>query len=122
MICIIAGGRDYSFTPSDIVLLDKILEEYGMTEIVSGCARGADTCGERWAVTHNLPVKQFPADWKKHGRVAGPIRNEEMAKYANMVILFPGGTGTNHMFKMAKKYRLHIIDLREKTYDIQTFL
>ena len=122
MICIIAGGRDYIFTQDDINILDKIYKEYQITEEVSGCARGADSCGESWAQSHNIPIKRFPADWKTHGKVAGFLRNEEMAKYANMVVLFPGGNGTTHMYKMAKKYGLHIIDLREKTYDIQTFL
>ena len=35
-------------------------------------------------------------------KAAGPIRNKEMAEYADAVALFPGGTGTESMFKEAK--------------------
>jgi hypothetical protein len=46
MKLIIAGGRDYKFTKSDLEKLDSI---EGITEVVSGGARGADKCGEIWA-------------------------------------------------------------------------
>jgi hypothetical protein len=70
-------------------------------EIVSGGAKGADTLGEQFAQTHNLPCKIFPADWKKYGRAAGPKRNAQMAEYANYgVALWDGKSrGTANMIK-----------------------
>lgn len=55
-------------------------------EIVSGCARGIDKCGELFAYNHRIKIKRFPANWKKYGKGAGSIRNAEMAEYADALI------------------------------------
>lgn len=51
-----------------------------VTEIVSGGTRGVDRLGERYAYRHGLPCKVFPAQWAKHGRSAGPLRNMEFVE------------------------------------------
>jgi hypothetical protein len=56
--------------------------------VISGAAAGPDAAGISWATKHNIPVFLFPANWDKHGRAAGPIRNKEMAKFAALI---PGG-------------------------------
>ena len=116
MRLIIAGGRDYVFKQSDYDKLDNIISEgYQIGEVVSGACKtfdsdnnpqGADYFGECWANFHHIPIMRFPADWKKYGHAAGPIRNEEMAKYSDGLALFPGGRGTEHMWKMAVKHKL----------------
>lgn len=111
MKLIIAGGRDYHFTPADIAALDALLPE--VTEVVSGCASGADREGEEWAASHKIPIRKFPADWRNDGRAAGPIRNRLMAEYADAVILFPGGKGTMNMHDEAHMRGLRIIDRRQ---------
>ena len=86
MKLIIAGSRDftdYKFLERELELLDA-----RVTEVVCGCARGADELGHRWAVAHGKDVKMFPAKWDDHGRAAGPIRNAEMANYADEAIVF----------------------------------
>ena len=108
MKLIIAGGRDYHLTPDDFTKLDGI----DITVVVSGGAPGADRSGETYAECGNIPVKRFPAEWKKHGRAAGPIRNKQMAEYADGVALFPGGRGTASMCAEAKKAGIHIFDFR----------
>ena len=47
----------------------------------------------------------YPANWKKHGRAAGPIRNKQMLEEAkpDLVIAFPGGAGTANMVKQARE-------------------
>lgn len=106
MKLIIAGGRDYSLTAEDIRELDRM----PITEVVSGGATGADMSGEHYAEQRGLPVKKFMADWKSHGRGAGPIRNRLMADYADGVALFPGGRGTASMYAEAKKTGIEIFD------------
>ena len=112
MKTIIAGGRDLKKIPV-IMKLDQLEVRYGIkiTSVVSGCAPGADAAGEWWAETHNLPVHKYPADWNKLGKAAGPIRNREMAKNADAVILFPGGNGTNSMKSEAEKAGLKIYEI-----------
>lgn len=109
MKTIIAGGRDYFFSLEDEAFLDSL----PITEVVCGCAKGADTCGEEWALERGLPVKRFPAKWDKFGLGAGHIRNRQMALYAEVVVLFPGGKGTASMHKTAKELGLTIHKMKE---------
>ena len=112
MKCIIAGGRHYKFTENDYTKLDQLAAFYDITHVISGKCTGADTFGEIWAKSRDIPVIDMPADWVKFGIAAGPIRNEEMAKIADGCILFPGGSGTDNMYEVACKYELLIFDLR----------
>lgn len=103
---IIAGGRDYELTESDFSRLDEL----SIKEVVSGGAKGADLGGEIWAQSRKVPVKKFPADWKRFGPAAGPKRNQAMAEYADAVVLFPGGKGTASMRLLAEKEGILIYD------------
>lgn len=107
MKTIIAGGRDFD----DLPFLSEICDSFHdqITEVVSSGYRGADYQGELWAKSSGIPVKTFPADWNTLGRAAGPIRNKAMAEYADAVILFLGGRGTDSMRCLALKYGLTIL-------------
>jgi hypothetical protein len=48
------------------------------TIVVHGGARGADFFAGKAARELGLEVIEVPADWAKHGRAAGPIRNQLM--------------------------------------------
>lgn len=109
MKLIICGGREYRFTTRDRTLLNQI---EGVTEVVSGGARGADSEGESWAAFHNTPLTRFPANWGRWGKRAGFRRNIQMANYADAVAVFPGGKGTAHMFRIAEQHGLTIYDFR----------
>lgn len=109
MKTIIAGGRGYELTKADFLALDALT----ITEVVSGCARGADRGGERYAAMRKILVKKFPANWAKFGRRAGHIRNQDMADYAEQCVLFPGGAGTNSMFEKATAAGLVVHDWRK---------
>lgn len=112
MKIIIAGGRDFN----DYDLLrkqcDHLLQNQQANdiEIVSGTAKGADQLGEKYANEKGYKIAKFPANWDEHGQVAGFIRNEKMAKYADALIAFWDNCskGTSHMISMAKKYELKI--------------
>jgi len=101
MQVIIAGSRT-AWKYDDLIMA---VQESGfdITEVVSGCAPGADRLGERFAKQYNIPVKKFPADWNKHGKSAGVLRNLEMAEYAEALIALWDGKskGTAHMIKAA---------------------
>jgi len=110
---IIAGGRNYTLTSRDYHRLTTLLRDHAITEVVSGaCPTGADLCGEQWARAHEIPVKRFPADWARCGRVAGPMRNAAMAAYADALAVFPGGRGTESMLHEATSKGLTIFDFR----------
>ena len=50
MKVIIAGGRDYILTPTDLEWLEALHKVWCFSEIISGAAKGADEAGEVWAV------------------------------------------------------------------------
>lgn len=106
---IIAGGRDFDDYDLVVSTMDKLLQN--ITEpitIVCGMARGADTLGERYAISKGYEVAHFPADWGKFGKAAGYKRNEQMAQNADALVAFWDGRsrGTKHMIDLAHKYNL----------------
>lgn len=110
MRVIVAGGRDFKPSRKHIEWLINVLRSLNTTEVVCGMAKGADLFGKQVALKMNIPVKEFPADWNKYGRSAGPIRNAEMAKNADACILFPGGSGTANMKTLAQLNKLIIME------------
>lgn len=112
MKVIISGGRDYRLSSNDLSRLDALEPRIPITEVVSGGARGVDACGESWARARAIPVKRFTAHWDKQGKKAGPVRNAKMAEYADALVVFPGGSGTDDMVRKAVAAKLRIYDLR----------
>lgn len=84
--------------------------------IISGGARGADQLGEVFAIENAYKLKVMEADWKKHGRKAGMLRNEEMEKVADALIAIWDGrsVGTKNMiYRMRDANKpVFIIDAR----------
>lgn len=113
MKCIIAGSRSFVDANFAFNMLDEIHAREPITEVVSGKANGADHIGERWAKIHNIPVKEFPADWKKYGKAAGCIRNHEMGDYAQAAVIFwqneSPGSKDMHDYAMKKGLKLFTI-------------
>lgn len=106
MKTIIAGSREIDDIKFVIEAIN--LSKFKVTEIVCGEARGPDTSGKNWAFIHDVPVKSFPADWDGLKKRAGYVRNEQMAQYADALILIWDGEskGSKHMLDLAMKYKL----------------
>ncbi len=120
MNLIIAGGRDFD----DYYRLDKnltwLLQNVDRTTlaIFSGQAKGADRLGEIWATRNGITVRQFPADWDKHGKKAGILRNQEMldAGASHLVAFWDEKSrGTFDMISRAKKVGIHVRVVKYKT-------
>ena len=113
MIVIICGGIQYFLTPSDYAWLDELHATHNITEVVTGGAAGADTCGKQWAEKRWIDTVTFWANWKKHGKSAGFKRNIRMRDYLMYttehhqttcgVIGFSGGKGTAMMLALARE-------------------
>lgn len=108
MKAIVAGCRDVT----DFNLVQTAIDNSGfeITELVSGRATGVDALGERWARENSVKITTFPADWRTHGKAAGPIRNAQMAEYADALIAVWDGVsrGTKNMINEAKKRELNV--------------
>lgn len=114
MKLIIAGGRGINEIRHVYDAMDKFFPSDFLpstfSEIVSGCAYGADALGERFAAVQSIPIKRFPADWDRHGKPAGFIRNKEMAEYADALLLLWDGKskGSENMLLEAARRGLRI--------------
>lgn len=121
---IIAGPRDFNnqsfvFSALDMVFSKLIknskenTDSLGNIEIVEGGATGVDSLAKSYAISKYIKYKEFPADWNKHGRAAGPIRNKQMAEYSDILIAFRyvnnPSRGTENMIRQAKENNLKII-------------
>lgn len=115
MRALVCGGRNYA----DYTLLKEVLDGFEnfkgekITTVIHGAARGADTLAGRWARETGRQVEIYPANWKEHGKAAGPIRNREMLVEGRpeVVIAFPGGSGTANMVSISKKAGVTVIEV-----------
>lgn len=108
---IIAGGRDFNDYPLLTKTMDRLLSNVSEDIVIlCGKARGADALGERYTKERGYAIEYYPADWNRYGKIAGYIRNNEMAKRADALVAFWDGTsrGTAHMIETAKAHGLKI--------------
>jgi hypothetical protein len=108
---LICGDRNWK----DFAAIKRELHNlpHGST-IIHGDCRGADKIAGYIAKQLGLEVVAFPADWKNHGRAAGPIRNKQMLDDGkpDLVIAFhpdiASSKGTADMVKQARNRGLEV--------------
>ena len=106
---LVCGGRNFGRSPDERLMLSRTLDMAQPGSVIHGAARGADTLAGSWAKEHGLPIEAFPANWRPDGpngpvdMRAGLKRNKQMLEEAkpDLIIAFPGGSGTAHMVKTA---------------------
>ena len=81
--------------------LEKYLPE-GVTEIVSGGARGIDSCAKKYAIANGIPLKEFFPNYAEFGRRAPLLRNLEIIDYADIVLAFWDGQSHGTKFVIDK--------------------
>lgn len=111
MKTIIAGSR--IITDQSIVNKAIVDSKFNIIEVVLGGARGVDDCGLQYARENNLKFKIFVADWASYGKAAGPIRNRQMAEYAEQLILVWDGIskGSKNMKEEMNKLNKPIFEV-----------
>ena len=121
---IICGSREFDNYELLKIKCDKILEnklKNNKVVIVSGCARGADELGEKYAKERGLNIMKFPANWDKYGKRAGYLRNKLMAEVANACIAFldpnAENKGTKMMIRIAHEQKLLVREIKEIVED-----
>ena len=108
MRTIIAGSRNIT----DMALLNQVMLkiDWKPTLILCGRAHGVDWLGEQWAKANSIALKYYPAQWDKYGKMAGYLRNIQMAENADaLVALWDGKSkGTKHMIDIVTEKNLKI--------------
>lgn len=105
---LVCGGRKWTNRVLTFGVLDGYLQQFHLRGkpivIVEGGADGADTLAKEWAIKNDVPFEEYPADWSRYGRAAGPIRNQQMLDTGiDLVVAFPGGRGTADTIRRAEK-------------------
>ncbi len=110
---LVCGGRDFRDWNRLLTVLDHYHAINPFSLIIHGAARGADHMAGEWAVTRFVPVEEYPANWDRDGRTAGPIRNGQMLREGKptVVIAFPGGSGTAHMKHIAASAGIPVLEI-----------
>lgn len=117
MRVLITGGRDYKNRQRFNRYLDQFHWKNTIDLIIHGdCPTGADTLANDWATVNRVDCLPIAADWKKHGKSAGPIRNRLLVDegHPDVVIAFPGNTGTRDMITYARTKNIHIIEVEDE--------
>jgi hypothetical protein len=111
MRVLVCGGRDFDDHLAVVRALipykptgRALLEPSEHIIIHGGCPTGADKLADEWCDVFGVRKRVYLADWKKHGRAAGPIRNARMLAEGkpDLVLAFPGGRGTADMVRKAE--------------------
>lgn len=107
MYVLVCGGRNYQ----DYERVKTELADAQITFLISGGASGADSLAVIWANENNVPYRVYPAQWFKYGNSAGHKRNAQMLEMhpeIELVVAFPGGSGTEDMVRQAKKKEIPV--------------
>lgn len=110
-IILVCGGREYNDREFFYKTMDSAKPFFAKEFcIVQGQARGADRLAAVWAFERGCAMMAMPANWYTFDKGAGVIRNEWMLKFCKpeLVIAFPGGSGTAHMVKIARNANLPV--------------
>ena len=105
MRLLVFGGRFFDKWSYIYDCLDKAIEGEAIFCIIEGGADGADSIARQWARIRQVPCITHHADWKRHGKSAGPRRNIAMIQLWNPThaVGFPGRKGTAHMRELLLK-------------------
>lgn len=107
---IVCGGRRFGHGSSTEakearrIITHALLTLPQDATIVHGDAPGADRTAAKIAQSWGMTVEPHPAKWHLYGKQAGPKRNAQMVgKGADLLIAFPGGTGTADCVRRAEE-------------------
>lgn len=112
MRILVTGSRDWA----DVETIRDYLLLYsggkGTVLVHGGCPTGADKIAHDIASGWPWTIEVHHANWKKHGKAAGPLRNAEMVELgADVVLAFPMGEsrGTRNCIELAREAALRVV-------------
>lgn len=109
MKILVTGGREYSNKELVYRVLDSVLSNRGISLVIQGGAKGADSLAKEWCLERGVHSCQVDALWQHFGKAAGHRRNATMLKLSpDGCIAFKGGRGTEGMVSMCDKAGIKI--------------
>lgn len=115
---LVTGSRAWTDEAAVRTALTKAWRVLGRPFVLvhGGCPTGVDRIAADWAIEHHcayITAERHPADWKTHGKAAGPIRNAEMVNLgADVCLAFPLGEshGTRGCMALAEKAGIPVVN------------
>jgi predicted Rossmann-fold nucleotide-binding protein len=121
MRILVCGGRDYYEYSTLKNTLEDLCPERGPVVIIAGGASGADFLAKVFALDEYgdnafLTYEEYPANWQLFGKRAGMLRNQQMLDEGkpDIVVAFPGGSGTADMVKRAKNAGVKVVEVNRE--------
>lgn len=107
-------------------LIKETLDKYNdISHIISGGARGADSCAEKYAKENGITLTVLKPDYTKYASNRAPLeRNKDIINKSQRVIAFWDGKskGTQHAMKLARHQNKAVIVINYTTPKIGVFL
>jgi hypothetical protein len=126
MRVLVTGSRHWKNAAFIRMVLDRVAEVYGsgnLTIVHGACPSGADLIADQWArenAGRGVVVEPHPANWKRWGAAAGPIRNTEMVDLdAEVCLAFidPGSRGTLDCARKAEQAGIRVRPFHSSALD-----
>ena len=119
MRVLVSGGRDFTDEQLVFRVLDHLHQKIGIDALIEGEATGVDTFGKNWAISRQVVVEPYPADWDRYEGYAGRVRNAQMLREGkpDVLITFPGGDGTIDMRFKAIEAGVETVRIRRRQSD-----
>ncbi len=111
MIVAVIGSRSFN----DYELLNRTLEGYNISEIISGGAKGADSLAKEYATEKDIQIIEFLPEYDKYGKGAPLERNKTIVDNSDMVIAFWDGKSRG------TKFTIDYATRQEKSIEIIKF-
>lgn len=118
MRLLVSGGRDYQDFGTVFLCLEYLVAKNDIEFLVHGDCHedkprkgGADQLANEAARQLGIQRIKVPANWERHNKSAGPIRNNLMWKVMQPThgLIFPGGPGTQHMTEVLEKHEVNVL-------------
>lgn len=104
----VVGSRNLTVKDLGVYLPEDV------TEIVSGGAKGIDSCAREYALAHGIKLTEFLPEYSRYGRSAPIKRNITIIENADLVLAFWDGSsrGTKFVIDECKKRGVPVKILR----------
>lgn len=91
--------------PRDTVfqVLDFLTGREDVELMIHRGADGTEAAAEEWARERELASLRLPAQWKKRGERAGPVRDVQMLHLKpDLLVVFPAAPGADELVRRAR--------------------
>jgi len=118
----VVGSRDWQDNTAIDTFLSRVLRAYPGLVVVSGGGGNVDKRAAWWARQNHIPCIEYLADWKLHGKAAGPIRNAYIVARADRVVAFWDGKsrGAGNTVGMARARGLKVVIVKPAGMETQS--